>query len=77
MVNRIDAFMNGELEGIENPYRTTNSGEMKVSMEGQKLVIGALRDYKRWKMDNKYGNNDTFSQIGSQVKRRQLKPLGN
>ena len=74
MVNRLDAFSNGEqVNGIDTPYRTTSSGEMKLAIKGQKLVIGVLRDYKKWKIDNNYGNNDKFDQVGSQLRKDNFK----
>ena len=38
-------------------------------MEGQSIVIGALAIYKQWKIDNRYGNKDTFNKIGSEFKK--------
>lgn len=67
MIARIDAFMNGEqVTGIETPYRTSYSTEMGVSLAGQKVVINALATYKKWKIDNGYGNEDTFNTIGKE-----------
>ena len=42
---------------------------MQMSMEGQSIVIGALAIYKQWKIDNRYGNKDTFNKIGSEFKK--------
>jgi RHS repeat-associated protein len=53
MVSRVDLALNGQdVSGVETPFRAGSSGEMRVALKGQKEVIGALRDYKQWKVDN-------------------------
>lgn len=51
------------IEGVETLFRTSWSGEMALSMKGQQIVIGALAVYKQWKIDNNYGNKDTYSTL--------------
>lgn len=66
MLSRIDHFtFLGPLglKGVETPYRTSLSGEMHMSMEGQSVAIGALMTYKQWKIDNKKGNKDTYKTL--------------
>ena len=65
MLDRLDTYTSGgNLTGVDTPYRTTTSGEMELSIKGQKTVIGALAAYKKWKMDNGYGKDDSFSTLG-------------
>ncbi|MDR1876217.1 MAG: RHS repeat-associated core domain-containing protein [Flavobacteriaceae bacterium] len=53
MVYRVDLALNGQdVSGVETPFRGGSSGEMRVALKGQQKVIGALRDYKQWKVDN-------------------------
>jgi len=67
MLTRIEAFSNGEeVTGVETPFRNSVSTEMKLALGGQKFVINALAQYKKWKIDNGYGNNDTFKTIGKE-----------
>ena len=62
MLNRLDTFTSGgQLTGVDTPYRTSTSGEMELSIKGQKTVIGALAAYKKWKIDNNYGNSKKHS----------------
>jgi RHS repeat-associated protein len=65
MVQRINDYTNPfkKVEGVETPFRTSWSGEMDMSMEGQLVVIGALATYKQWKIDNGYGNKDTYETL--------------
>ena len=66
MLSRIDHFtFLGPLglKGVETPYRTSLSGEMHMSMQGQSVAIGALMTYKQWKIDNKKGNKDTYKTL--------------
>ncbi|MBK8712541.1 MAG: RHS repeat-associated core domain-containing protein [Niastella sp.] len=53
MVQRINDYTNPfkKVEGVETPYRTSWSGEMQLSMEGQGIMINALATYKQWKID--------------------------
>ena len=65
MLDRLDTFTSGgQLTGVDTPYRTSTSGEMKLSIKGQKTVIGALAAYKKWKIDNGYGKDDSFGTLG-------------
>jgi YD repeat-containing protein len=65
MLDRLDTFTNGgKLEGVDTPYRTSTSGEMELSIKGQKTVIGALAAYKKWKIDNGYDKDDSFNTLG-------------
>lgn len=41
------------IPGIEEAFREGTSGEMNIALIGQRFVIGSLRDYKQWKVDNK------------------------
>jgi RHS repeat-associated protein len=49
--------------GVEIPFRTSSSGEMRVALDGQLIVISALATYKQWKIDNNYTNRDTYIQL--------------
>lgn len=65
MVQRINDRTNlfKKVEGVEAPSRTSWSGEMDKSMQGQLVVIGALATYKQWKIDNGHGNRDTYETL--------------
>jgi RHS repeat-associated protein len=67
MIKRINDYNNPfkQLEGAETPYRTSWSVEMDLSMQGQLIVIGALATYKQWKINNGYGNKDTYEFLRS------------
>ncbi|RYE41026.1 MAG: hypothetical protein EOP48_24245, partial [Sphingobacteriales bacterium] len=71
MVQRIGDYNNlfKDVQGVETPYRTSWSGEMQASMDGQAIVIGALATYKQWKIDNGYGNQDTYNTLREQFKK--------
>ncbi|PQJ16576.1 RHS repeat domain-containing protein [Aureicoccus marinus] len=65
MIERLNTFTSGgKVEGIETPYRKTSSREMELSLKGQKIVISALAAYKKWKIDNNYGNDTSFETLG-------------
>lgn len=65
MLDRLDTYTSGgNLTGVDTPYRTTTSGEMELSIRGQKTVIGALAAYKKWKIDNGYSKDDSFGTLG-------------
>ena len=67
MLGRLDTFMNGgQVNGVDTPYRTTTSGEMELSVKGQKTVIGALAAYKKWKIDKGYSNKQSFKTLGQE-----------
>ncbi|MFA7616555.1 MAG: RHS repeat-associated core domain-containing protein [Weeksellaceae bacterium] len=63
MVFRVDQALNiigngqeissNMIPGIEEAFREGTSGEMNIALIGQRFVIGSLRDYKQWKVDNK------------------------
>ena len=38
-----------KIKGVEKPYRTSWSGELDVSIQGQITIISALAIYKQWK----------------------------
>ena len=56
----------GQVNGVDTPYRTTTSGEMELSVKGQKTVIGALAAYKKWKIDKGYSNKQSFKTLGQE-----------
>lgn len=70
MVKRIDDFVNNNrpfserksLEGTETPVRTSYSTEMDFTLVGQKILIGALAIYKKWKIDNNLGNEVNYKE---------------
>ena len=68
MVQRIKNYSNSfkNVTGVETPFRTSYSVEMVGTMMGQKIVIGALANYKQWKIDNGYGNKDTYDKLRTQ-----------
>jgi RHS repeat-associated protein len=65
MVQRLKDYANPfkKVEGVETPYRTSWSGEMHLSIDGQLTAINALATYKQWKIDNGYGNKDSFETL--------------
>ena len=66
---RLNPFKKVNVPGVDTPVSTSWSWESGDASDGQMIVISALRDYKKWKIDNNYGNNDTFDTIGSQLKK--------
>jgi hypothetical protein len=71
MVQRIDDYkdLSKNVQGVETPFRTSWSGEMELSMAGQSVVISALATYKQWKIDNGYGNQDTYDTLSNQFRK--------
>jgi RHS repeat-associated protein len=68
MVQRLKDYTNPfkDITGVETPFRTSYSVEMDGTMVGQSIVIGALATYKQWKIDNGYGNKDTYDKLRAQ-----------
>jgi RHS repeat-associated protein len=71
MVQRIEDYkdLSKDVQGVETPFRTSWSGEMELSMAGQSVVISALATYKQWKIDNGYGNQDTYDTLSDQFRK--------
>ncbi len=65
MIQRLWDYTNPfkKIEGVETPLRTSWSGELELAMAGQLDVITALATYKQWKVDNGYGNKDTYDTL--------------
>lgn len=70
MVKRIGDYKDlfKKVEGVETPYRTSWSGEMELAMKGQEVVVSALATYKQWKIDNGYGNKETYDKLRDQFR---------
>jgi RHS repeat-associated protein len=56
------------VNGVETPFRRSTSGEMGLALKGQLTVIEALATYKQWKIDNGYGNKDTYDKLRDKFK---------
>lgn len=71
MVQRIEDYGDifRDVKGIETPNRTSWSGEMELAMKGQSVIITALATYKQWKIDNGYGNQDTYDTLRDQFRK--------
>ncbi|WP_350288847.1 DUF6443 domain-containing protein [uncultured Croceitalea sp.] len=75
MLDRLSTFTNGgKLTGVDTPFSTATTGEMNLSIKGQKLVIGALAAYKKWKIDNNYDNRreHSFEYLGSKFQEEDM-----
>lgn len=67
--NISNPFKKNGVDGVETPFRTSTSGEMEASLNGQLIVIGAVATYKKWKIDSKYTNKDTYSKLRDEFKK--------
>ena len=62
-------FRKNGVDGVETPFLTSTSEEMRYTLKGQQAVIGALAAYKQWKLDNGYGNQDTYDKLSDQFRK--------
>jgi len=70
LINNINnPFKKNNVEGVEKPYRTSASGEMIATLNGQSAAISGLATYKQWKIDNNYSNKDTYDKLRDQFKK--------
>jgi RHS repeat-associated protein len=72
MVQRIKDYTNPfkKVKGVETPFRTSYSEEMDMALVGQRIIIDALVTYKEWKIENGYGNKDTYERLRDKFKKR-------
>lgn len=59
-------FKKNGVAGVDQPFRTSTSGEMRMALEGQLTVISSLAIYKQWKVDNKKANSDKWANLRNQ-----------
>lgn len=62
-------FRKNGVDGVDIPFRTSTSEEMRYTLKGQQVLIRALAAYKQWKIDKGYGNQVTYTTLSDQFRK--------